>query len=287
MSGFSLPGMTEPVTVLGLGPMGQAIAAAFAAGGHPTTVWTRSGRTGPAGTTRAADVEAAVTASKTVVVCLIDYAATRSVLEPAAEALRGRLVVNLTSGSPASARATAGWAAQHDITYVDGAIMTPIDTIGTEHAVILHSGPNTDVLGALGGTRTHLGADHGRAAAYDVALLDVFWTAVAGVTHAFALARREGIAATELAPLAKGIADLMPIVIDEHSRALENGDHNGDEANLSSAAAGMAHIVETATEHGIDAGVMRAALAVARRAIDAGHGGDGLSRLTVTLEEGI
>jgi hypothetical protein len=49
----------------------------------------------------------------------------------------------------------------------------------------------------------------------------------------------------------------------------------------------MAHIVETATEHGIDAGVMRAALAVARRAIDAGHGGDGLSRLTVTLEEGI
>ncbi len=32
----------SPVTVIGLGPMGQALAGAFLKNGHPTTVWNRS-----------------------------------------------------------------------------------------------------------------------------------------------------------------------------------------------------------------------------------------------------
>ena len=61
--------------------------------------------------------------------------------------------------------------------------------------MFLHSGPrelyeeHRPVLAALGGTHTHLGEDAGRAAAYDIALLDIFWTAMAGYTHALALAR--------------------------------------------------------------------------------------------------
>jgi 3-hydroxyisobutyrate dehydrogenase-like beta-hydroxyacid dehydrogenase len=178
-----------------------------------------------------------VTASKIVVLCLIDYDAVRSVLAPLADTLRGRLVVNVTSGSPDAARDLASWAAEHDIAYTDGAIMTPTMTIGTSAAVGLHSGHSTDVLAALGGRQTYLGAEPGRAAAFDVALLDLFWTTVSGMTHAFALARRENIAATELAPLARDIADLMPIVIDNHSARLDEGNHAGDFSNIQSAAA--------------------------------------------------
>jgi 3-hydroxyisobutyrate dehydrogenase-like beta-hydroxyacid dehydrogenase len=277
--------MTQPVTVLGLGPMGHAIASAFVAAGHPTTTWNRTAsRPSPDGAARAHDLTEAVTASKVVVVCLMDYDAVRSVLLPLAETLRGRQVVNVTSGSPDAARELAAWAATHDIAYTDGAIMTPTDTIGTPSAVVLHSGHSTDALAPLGGRQTHLGAEPGRAAAFDVALLDIFWTSVSGVAHAFALARSEGIAATELAPLARGISDLMPSVIDEHSARLEEGDHTGEYANIRSAAAGMAHIVETAEARGIDAGVMKAAHALAWRAIEAGHGTDGMSRLTVELE---
>jgi 3-hydroxyisobutyrate dehydrogenase-like beta-hydroxyacid dehydrogenase len=214
----------------------------------------------------------------------MDYDAVRSVLLPLAETLRGRHVVNVTSGSPDAARELSSWATTHGISYTDGAIMTPTDTIGTPSAVLLHSGHSADVLGPLGGRQTYLGAEPGRAAAFDVALLDIFWTSVSGVAHAFALARSEGIAATELAPLARGISDLLPSVIDEHSTRLEAGDHSGEYANIRSAAAGMAHIVETAEARGIDAGVMKAAHALARQAIDAGHGTDGMSRLTVALE---
>lgn len=277
--------MTEPVTVLGLGPMGHAIADAFVAAGHQTTVWNRSTtRPTPDGAVRA-DLTAAVAASKIVVVCVLDYDAVRAVLDPIAATLRGRLVVNVTSGSPDAARATAEWAAGHGIDYVEGAIMTPTNTIGTADAVLLLSGTvETDALSALGGTQTYLGTDPGRAAAYDVALLDIFWTSVVGVAHAFALARSENITPSELAPLARGIATLMPIVIDEHGARLEEGRHGGDYSNLRSAAAGMAHIIHTARARGIDAGVMEAAHALTQGVIDAGHGDDGISRLTVALE---
>ena len=105
--------MTEPVTVLGLGPMGYAIAAAFVASGHATTTWNRTAsRPSPDGTTHAEDVTEAVTASKVVVVCVIDYDAVRSLLTPLADTLRGRLVVNVTSGSPDAARELAAWASE-------------------------------------------------------------------------------------------------------------------------------------------------------------------------------
>jgi 3-hydroxyisobutyrate dehydrogenase-like beta-hydroxyacid dehydrogenase len=175
--------MTEPVTVLGLGPMGYAIAAAFATAGHATTTWNRTAsRPSPDDTIRAEDVTEAVTASKIVVVCLIDYDAVRSLLTPLADTLRGRLVVNVTSGSPDAARELAAWAAEHDIAYTDGAIMTPTMTIGTPAAVVLHSGHSTDALAALGGRQTYLGAEPGRAAAFDVALLDLFWTSTMTAT---------------------------------------------------------------------------------------------------------
>lgn len=277
--------MTEPVTVLGLGPMGYALASAFVAAGSPTTVWNRTAsRPAPDGAARTHDVVEAVAASKVVVMCLLDYDAARSVVTPLADTLRGRLLVNLTSGSPDAARAMATWAAEHDISYADGAVMTPTDTIGTPSATILHSGHSADVLTPLGGTQTYLGTDPGRAAAFDVSLLDVFWTSVVGVVHAFALARSENISATELAPLARGIAGLLTIVIDEHSTRLEEGRFDGDYSNLLSAAAGMSHIIETSAARGLDASVMKAAHALTRRAVEAGHATDGISRLTVELE---
>jgi hypothetical protein len=40
---------------------------------------------------------------------------------------------------------------------------------------------------------THLGEDIGRAAAYDIALLDIFGTAMAGYAHELAVAKAEGV----------------------------------------------------------------------------------------------
>lgn len=283
------------VTVLGLGPMGRALAGAFLDAGLRTTVWNRTpGRDRELierGAIGARSAEAAVAASELTVVCVVNYDASDAILrrDGVTDALKERTVVNLTADSPDRARDTSGWAAGHGIRYLDGAIMTPTTTIGTPAAVFIHSGPaelyeeHRPVLDTLGGTHTHLGEEIGRAAAYDIALLDIFWTAMAGYAHALAVARAEGVSARELAPFAKGIGAILPPLFEETAEEVDRGTFSGEGNPITSAVSSMSHIVHTSEGHGIDAGVMRAAEGMARRAIGLGHGSDGFIRVAEVL----
>ncbi|CAL9463635.1 NAD(P)-dependent oxidoreductase [Streptomyces sp. enrichment culture] len=286
------------VTVLGLGPMGRSLAGAFLAAGLRTTVWNRTpGRDrelvarGAAG---ARSAEEAVAAADLTVVCVVNQDAADAILrrEAVEGALTGRTVVNLSADTPGRARDTAQWAAGHGIRYLDGAIMTPADTIGTPDAVFLYSGPEEpyrqhgSVLRALGGTHHHVGEEPGRAAAHDIALLDIFWTAMAGFVHALAVARAEGITPGELAPFARGIAQILPPVFEASAREADSGSYSGEDNPITSALSSMAHIVRTSEAHGIDASVMRAAEGLARRAVDRGHGADGFVRIAELLGRG-
>ncbi|WP_248927718.1 NAD(P)-dependent oxidoreductase [Paenibacillus hamazuiensis] len=284
-----------PVTVLGLGPMGRALAGAFLKAGHPTTVWNRSA--GKADVLAAqgampADTAAeAVAASPLTIVNVRDYDAVHEIVGSLGEALKGRTLVNLTSDSPIRARQTAEWAAGHGVEYLDGAIMTPTTTIGQNSAVVLYSGSKAvyeahrHTLSSIGGTSVHLGEDPGRAAAYDVSLLDIFWTAMSGYIHALTLAKAEHISAKELLPFAQGISGILPDIMAALAEQVDNGQYPGLGSNLLSAAAGMEHIVDTAHAHGIDTSVLSAAGNIAKRAIDAGHGADGFASLTEVLRK--
>ncbi len=283
------------VTVLGLGPMGRALAGAFLDAGLRVTLWNRTpGRDAELvarGAVTAPSAAEAAGASPLTVVCVVNYDAADAVLRtPAvAGALAGRTLVNLTADVPDRARDMAAWAAGHGIRYLDGAIMTPTTTIGTPDAVFIHSGPpelyqeHRPVLETLGGTHTHLGADIGRAAAYDLALLDIFWTAMAGYAHALALAKAEGVTAAELAPFAQGIAALLPSMIEAGARDADSGTFPGAINLMTSTVSSMAHIVHASEAYGIDAGVMRAAEGLTRRAIGLGHGDDGFLRVSEVM----
>ncbi|MET9989684.1 NAD(P)-binding domain-containing protein [Streptomyces mutabilis] len=279
------------VTVLGLGPMGRALAAAFLDAGLRTTVWNRTpGRDTDLvarGAVPASSAEEAVAAAPLTVVCVVNYDASDAVLrrDAVTAALKGRTVVNLSADTPARARDTAEWADRHGIRYLDGAIMTPTPTIGTDDAVFLHSGPeelyreHRPVLAALGGTHTHLGEDTGRAAAYDIALLDIFWTAMAGYVHALTVARAEGVTGAELAPFAQGIAAILPPLFTEFAADTDAGTYSGELNPITSAASTMAHVVHASEAHGIDASLMRVVEGQARRVIARGHGADGYTRV--------
>ncbi|MET8770842.1 NAD(P)-binding domain-containing protein [Streptomyces sp. NPDC004658] len=283
------------VTVLGLGPMGRALAGAFLTAGLPTTVWNRTpgkdreltGR----GAKAAGSAEEAVSASELTVVCVVNHDASDAILRRAdvTRALKGRTVVNLTADTPERARDTGEWAAAHGIGYLDGAITTPAPSIGTPEAVFLHSGPHDlyeryrPVLEALGGTHTHLGEEIGRAAAYDIALLDIFWSAMAGYAHAVAIARAEGVTGGELAPFAQGIGAILPPLFERFARDADSGTYSGEINPITSAASTMAHVVDVSESHGIDAGVMRAVEGLTRRVIGLGHGTDGFMRVAEVL----
>ncbi|MFG3255653.1 NAD(P)-dependent oxidoreductase [Streptomyces sp. NPDC048172] len=285
----------SPVTVLGLGPMGRALAAAFVEAGHPTTVWNRtSGKAAELekrGAAVAATAAEAAAASPLVIVCVLDNDALRAVTAPAAEALRGRTLLNLTSNAADHARETAAWAAEHGIDHLDGTIMTPTITIGGPDAVYLYSGPeelyerHRATLAALGGTGTYLGADPGLAGAYDASLLGFFWTAVTGYVHALALARAEGVELTDLAPFAQNLGSLMASVTHVFAEDVEKGRYEGDESNIRSVRAGLAHVLHAAEGKGLDNTVLRAAKALTDRAVADGHGEAAISRLVETVAE--
>jgi 3-hydroxyisobutyrate dehydrogenase-like beta-hydroxyacid dehydrogenase len=302
MSGFSVPCVIEtaddnsrpaPVTVLGLGPMGRALASAFLNARHPVTVWNRTpGKAGDLpdrGAAVAGSVQDAVRAGQVIVVCLIDYAAVRATLEHVSTDWENRRLVNLTSGEPAHARQMSRWASSRGVDYLDGAILTPTPAIGTPAAAVLLSGSSDvyaavrETMAAVGGAVTHLGDDPGRASAYEVALLDIFATSVNGIVHAFALASAEGIEPEPFAAFATGIGGLLPEMITRFARQIQSGHYPGDRSTIASAASGIAHVISTATSHGIDVGMLTAAKSIVDQAVADGYGPEGLARLTTVL----
>ncbi|MFJ4773429.1 NAD(P)-dependent oxidoreductase [Streptomyces uncialis] len=274
-----------PVTVLGLGAMGRALAAAFLRAGHPTTVWNRSpGRADELvaqGATEAATAAEAVRASPLVVLIVLDHKAVTEVTAAIADELPGRTLVNLTADTPDRARETAVWAADRGIDYLDGSVMVPVQVIGTPHALLFHAGPRelfdryADTLGALGGRIEYVGAEYGLAAAYDLALLDYFYASMSGLVHAFALAEAEGADPTAIAPFFDTISGIMPSIAAEMGSEVASGDYPGGGANLGMMAATVEHLVEVSEHRRLDTGVLYAIKSVADRALAAGRAKEG------------
>jgi 3-hydroxyisobutyrate dehydrogenase-like beta-hydroxyacid dehydrogenase len=77
-----------------------------------------------------------------VIVSLSNYAAAREVLggEAASGALRGKTLIQLSSGTTKEGRDAAEWAQEHGVKYLDGAILAYPQHIGSAVAQILLSG---------------------------------------------------------------------------------------------------------------------------------------------------
>lgn len=282
--------MTSSVTVLGLGPMGHALAAVFAATHHPTIVWNRTpGKADDLDVTVTVAVSAteAIAAAELVIICVRDSRVAGSILD--VDALRGRTLVNFSGGSPRQARELAAWAAGHGIDYLDGVIVAVPEAIGGPDAALYLSGPaevyrsHRSTLAALGENVNHLGEDPGRAAAYDASLQDLFWTSMSGVVHMFAVAAAEGIDPAEIAGQAKSMLGFFPDMVDMVAGQIAAGSFPGAAGTISATAGVLDHILETVRANDLDNGVLTAARAEVGRAIDAGFGDAGYGRLAVPL----
>ncbi|CRZ17620.1 NAD(P)-dependent oxidoreductase [Mycolicibacterium neworleansense] len=283
--------MTASVSVLGLGPMGQALAGALVTAKYRTTVWNRTPAKADAlrarGAAWAETPAAAAAASDLILVNVVDQAAADAVLAAAGDALAGRVVVGLSSDIPDSAHRTAELVTARGGRYLDGAIMTPTDTIGTRSASILFAGPrelfdtHQPVFEALA-TSSWVGTDVGRAAAFDMALLDLFWTSVSGFVHALSMARAHGIEPTELLGHANNIAAILPPIFGEIAERVETDRHSDASASVSSVAASVRHLIAASASAGLDAGALEAFRGYVDAAVDAGHGADEISRIIPT-----
>ncbi|PGD63562.1 6-phosphogluconate dehydrogenase, partial [Bacillus toyonensis] len=88
-------GNRKSVTVIGLGPMGQAMAGVFLEQGYSVTVWNRTSSKADQlvarGAIRVSTVNEALAANELVILSLTDYNVMYSILEPASENLFGKV----------------------------------------------------------------------------------------------------------------------------------------------------------------------------------------------------
>ncbi|WP_328875533.1 NAD(P)-binding domain-containing protein [Streptomyces sp. NBC_00287] len=281
-----------PVTVIGLGLMGQALAGAFLNAGHPTTVWNRTAsKADPLvakGARLAPTVGDALKAGSLTIICVTDYPAMHKLLGDASDVeLDGTTLINLTSGDSAQAREAARWADQRGARYLDGAIMAVPPAIGTAEAVILHSGQQSDfeahksTLDALG-TVTYLGADHGLASLYDVAGLAMMWSILNAWLQGTALLRTAGVDAATYAPFARQIAVGVAEWLPGYAQQIDSGSFPAEVSALETDARAMTHLIEESEAAGVNAELPRLLKAMADRSIAAGHGGE---QYPVLIEE--
>ncbi|GAA2064674.1 NAD(P)-binding domain-containing protein [Streptomyces albiaxialis] len=286
---LSLP----PVTVLGLGRMGSALAATLLAAGHPTTVWNRTPGKADAlaarGARAAADPGAAVAASPLVVACVLDHDALRSALAPHTAALDGVTLVNLTSGSPEQAEETAEWAAAHGARYLDGAIMTTPEGVGDAAMMFLYSGDaaafdeHRATLAALGDP-VHLGSAPGLASLYDAALLGLMWSVFAGWLHGTALVGAEKVDAAAYTPVAlRWLSGAVSTFVTRYAAQVDAGAYPGDDATVDVQIATVDHLLHAAGRRGVDTALPALLKDVMVRARDAGHGDDSFASVIEVL----
>ncbi|MDI3423097.1 NAD(P)-dependent oxidoreductase [Streptomyces luteolus] len=281
-----------PVTLIGLGPMGQAMVRTLLAAGHPVTVWNRTAARAEGvvadGAVLAASPAEAVAASELVILSLTDYQAMYDVLRDATPALTGRTLVNLSSDTPDRAREAAAWAAEHGARFVTGGVMSPAPTVGTEEAYVYYSGPSEAfephraALARIGAPR-YLGEDAGLAQLMYQAQLDVFLTGLSALMHATALLGSAGITAAEAVPeLMRTLADIPAMLQagEENVGAqIDAGEHPGHLSTVTMMGATADHIVATSAAVGIDLTLPRAVQSHYQRAIADGHGKENWTRI--------
>ncbi|MCZ4120980.1 NAD(P)-dependent oxidoreductase [Streptomyces sp. H39-S7] len=279
----------NPVTLLGLGDMGTALARAWLAAGHPLTVWNRTPEkaeplAGQGARTVAGPAEAVAAATGPIVLCLLDDASVGEALDGID--LHGKDVINLTTSTPAQAQQRARWAEDRGARFLDGGIMAIPPMIGRPETggYIFYSGDHAlferhrEALAVPAGAE-FVGEDPGHAALHDIALLSAMTGMFAGITHAFALVGPEkDLDRARFATLLAEWLGAMSGAAHGMAAQLESGGYTeGVTSNLAMMAAANDTLLATARDQSVDPRLLTPYMELMRLRVAQGHGDEGLA----------
>jgi len=272
------------VSVIGTGRMGSALATALHNKGFSTTVWNRTSSKTAAlarlGLRVAESLKAAALASDVIIVNVSDYSTTQQLLRGpgVASALAGKILVQLTSGIPQEARQMESWASQHEISYLDGAIMSYPSGIGAPECTIFYSGPEEvfnrvkPVLMALGGNTLFVGTTIGHASALDLSGLTFVLGAMFGFVQGYIVGKAEGLPPEAIIGSIKGLLPVTGEILEAISARIQRKDYAGTEATLEAWSVGPKELIEWSKDRRMDRRIAEAQIALFEQAIKVGQG---------------
>jgi 3-hydroxyisobutyrate dehydrogenase-like beta-hydroxyacid dehydrogenase len=286
------------VAVIGLGAMGSALARALLRDGRRVTVWNRTNAKAEPlvreGAALAPDPASAVVASPIVLVCVDNYEVTRAILsdQNVRPRLSGRVLVQLSTGTPQEARDAERWTWEAEAGYLDCAILAYPDQIGTPEAVIFVAGAEATfrrcepLIRSLAGGLTYVGEQVGAASALDCAALSFVFGALLGALHGARICEVENMRVDEFGSM---LAEFAPVVggeVKQLAERIQADRYDGSQAALRTYAAAAVRLVQQARDGRIDSGFPAYASGAFQEGMNAGFGNEDLAAFIKVLRGG-
>ena len=289
--------MNQKVAVIGAGRMGSALAAALHKRGFDTTVWNRTPSKTESlsrlGLRVAPSLLEAVGDAEIVIVNINDYESTKQLVrQPAIEsALRGKVLVQLSSGTPDDAREMESWARSRGIDYLDGAILNYPADIGKPEATVLYSGPDElfhrvkPVLLAFGDNAIFVGKEIGQASATDIAGLSFVMAAMLGFLHGYIVCEAENLSVDGYLQLIKKFMPALETALADLCVKIQGKDYGNTQASLETWAVAPRELVGWCEKHRVNHTFADPQLRLIERAVKAGKGQWDLAYLYEVLKQ--
>lgn len=233
--------MTDKVAMIGLGNMGKALATALVMNGFEVTVWDRTpARAEPLigfGAAKADSVTDAVNANDIILVCIESYKETQTLFEDCG-ALAGKIIVQLTRGTPLEGKTLGEWAINGGARYLDGTILGHPSEIGRAETMLAFAGDVQAwesveyLMGCLGGASVYLGNNLTAPAALEAAITTPSLMAMMGLIQSAHILVQSGFDMTRFPEILPGITTLIEDGIARQASALMHNEFDCEDTTL-------------------------------------------------------
>lgn len=283
--------MAPRISVLGLGNMGAALASTVLSRNGHVTVWNRTASKADklvaAGATLAGSAAEAIAATDFCIVCVGNYEHTKEIVRASAD-LSGKVLVQLSTGSPGEGEALQKWANERGARYLDGVILAYPSDIGHAGTMIVYAGDRDgwdaceQALMQLAGASRYVGTNLAAPVALEYALTGSLLMAIIGLMPGVLAVERAGV---DVALLSELIADSGPLFVKAMKSqvdAIAQNRFTNPEAMLGTWSAGIDHFPDGPDP---DIDLIRPVRVLLRRAVAAGYGTEELAAVIKVLRE--
>lgn len=283
------------VTVIGHGAMGAAIAAVLVEQNYQVTVWNRTPARADAlirrGAVLASSAASAIAASPITIICVADYNVSTSILdqEPVKSALAGRVLIQLSTGSPQQARDLEAWTAGLGAAYLDGAIVASPPQMGSAGATIFASGSmsaweqSESLLQKLAGNVSYHGEQVSAAASTDLAFLAYLFGSYLGFFHAARILETDDLSVEAFGAMIAQVSPVIGEVMKYQGTVIQNNSYSQPLSSLQMSMTSIELLTLQARESGINNEFPRFAENLFQKALHAGYGSEEVAALVKVL----
>jgi 3-hydroxyisobutyrate dehydrogenase-like beta-hydroxyacid dehydrogenase len=282
----------KPVSVIGLGNMGSALAQSLLSNNQSIVVWNRTAEKCEALAVAGARVAASIAeaGAEVTVLCVADHQASISLLQSdeLVRALRGKLLIQLSTITADESRALGRWAEERGVDYLDGTIYCYPASILAGQGTIYYSGPkalfdaNEELLTAMGGDPKFLSEEIGAAPTFDKTLYSFHYGSIVCFLHGAALSKAAGIPLADYFELAIS-SKAATKTVERMARMVEARTYGSDTCAIKVEMAAYDHVLKLSETLGIESELPRLMAKIMERACQAGYADQDLAAVFEVL----